>query len=217
MSLSTPTAPAAERDLGRLPDAPESLLTLDQFKRLVRNGQKADLIEGVMIVASPATERHEQLFSFLFHLLGLYVENLDLGIVRSSRTLVEVDEKNGYEPDILFVAKARLDIVREKSIVGPPDLVIEIISPGSRSDDAYAKKEGYARLGVHEYWLIDPDNRAVAFYRLSGDTYAEVPVKDDTYRSEAVPGFWLRTGWLWPDPQGRLPKVADVLRELGAL
>jgi Uma2 family endonuclease len=212
-----PPIQTAEQDLGQLPDAPESLLTLEQFKRLLRDGQKADLIEGVMIVASPASERHEQVFGFLFHLLGLYVENLDLGIVRGSRTLIEIDEKNGYEPDILFVSKARLSIVKQRSIKGPPDLAVEIISRRTRRIDAYKKKDGCARLGVHEYWLIDPDNRVVAFYRLHEDQYVEIPAKEGIYRSEAVPGFWLHTDWLWPDVEGRLPKVTDLLRELGVL
>jgi Uma2 family endonuclease len=212
-----PVERVAERDLGQLPDAPESLLTVAQFKRLAREDEKEDLMEGVMIVASPASTRHEKLFGLLLSFLCIYVENRDLGIVLGSRSLVEFDEKNAYEPDILFVSKARLDIVQEDRITGPPDLAVEIISPSSRRTDAYAKKAGYARFGVREYWLIDPDNRRVAFYRLSGQEYTEVPAKKGIYRSEAVPGFWLRANWLWPDVQGRLPKVTDLLRELGAL
>ncbi len=96
-------------------------------------------------------------------LIGDYAESRDLGVILGSRTLVEVGPWSGYEPDLCFVAQERLDIIQENSITGPPDLVIEIISPSARQHDAYAKKEGYARLGVPEYWLIDPDNQAVAF------------------------------------------------------
>jgi Uma2 family endonuclease len=65
---------------------------------------------------------------------------------------------------------------------------------------------------VPEYWLIDPDNRAVAFYRLTESGYVEGPVEDGVYHSLAVPGLWLRLDWLWDHP-----KVANCLRELGAL
>jgi Uma2 family endonuclease len=207
-----PTTEYVERDLGRLPDRPSSLLTLEQFKRLVKDGMKADLINGVMFVTIPASYTHERLFGFLMRLVGDYVEAKDLGVILGSRSLVEVGPRDGYEPDLCFVAQNRLDIINEASITGPPDLVIEIISPSTRRHDAYAKKQGYARLGVPEYWLIDPDNRAVVFYRLTESGYVEDPVEDGVYHSLAVPGLWLRLDWLWDHP-----KVADCLRELGIL
>jgi Uma2 family endonuclease len=207
-----PTTEYVERDLGRLPDRPSSLLTLEQFKRLVKDGMKADLINGVMFVTIPASYTHERLFGFLMRLVGDYVEAKDLGVILGSRSLVEVGPRDGYEPDLCFVAQNRLDIINEASITGPPDLVIEIISPSTRRHDAYAKKQGYARLGVPEYWLIDPDNRAVVFYRLTESGYVEDPVEDGVYHSLAVPGLWLRLDWLWDHP-----KVADCLRELGVL
>jgi Uma2 family endonuclease len=207
-----PATKYVERDLGRLPDRPSSLLTLEQFKRLVKDGMKADLINGVMIVATPASYTHERLFGFLMRLVGDYAEAKDLGVILGSRSLVEVGPREGYEPDLCFVAQDRLDIINETSITGPPDLVVEIISPSTRQSDAYAKKEGYARLGVPEYWLIDPDNRAVAFYRLTESGYVEGPVEDGVYHSLAVPGLWLRLDWLWDHP-----KVANCLRELGVL
>jgi Uma2 family endonuclease len=207
-----PTTEYVERDLGRLPDRPSSLLTLEQFKRLVKDGMKADLINGVMFVTIPASYTHERLFGFLMRLVGDYVEAKDLGVILGSRSLVEVGPRDGYEPDLCFVAQNRLDIINETSIIGPPDLVIEIISPSTRRHDAYAKKQGYARLGVPEYWLIDPDNRAVVFYRLTESGYVEDPVEDGVYHSLAVPGLWLRLDWLWDHP-----KVADCLRELGVL
>lgn len=206
------TAEYVQRDLGQLPDSPSSLLTLEQFKRLVNEGMKADLINGVMIVATPASYTHERLFNFLMRLIGDYVEAKDLGVILGSRTLVEVSPWSGYEPDLCFVAQERLNIIQENSITGPPGLVIEIISPSTRPYDAYAKKEGYAHLGVPEYWLIDPDNQAVAFYRLSESGYVEGPVEEGVYHSVAVPGLWVRLDWLWAHP-----KVSDCLRELGAL
>jgi Uma2 family endonuclease len=207
-----PATEYVERDLGRLPDRHSSLLTLEQFKRLVKDGMKADLINGVMVVATPASYTHERLFGFLMRLVGDYAEAKDLGIILGSRSLVEVGPREGYEPDLCFVAQDRLDIINETSITGPPDLVVEIISPSTRQYDAYAKRQGYARLGVPEYWLIDPDNRAVAFYRLTESGYVEGPVEDGIYHSLVVPGLWLRLDWLWDHP-----KVADCLRELGVL
>ena len=142
-----PATEYVERDLGRLPDHPSSLLTLEQFKRLVKDGMKADLINGVMIVATPASYTHERLFGFLMNLVSLYAEEKGLGVVLGSRSLVEAGPRSGYEPELCFVAQDRLNIINETSVTGPPDLVVALISPGPRQLEAYAKQDGLPRLG----------------------------------------------------------------------
>ena len=213
MSVATPVSPV--RDLGRLPDARRSLITLETFKRLIRPDQKADLIEGVMVMASPASPKHEMLLAFLLRLIGNFVETQDLGVVMGSRALVDISAHHGYEPDLLFIRRERRDIIGPESITAAPDLVVEIISPGSRRYDAYVKKDGYARIGVAEYWLLDPDNKQAAFYQLFEGYYAEIaPDENGAFQSTALPGLAIRPEWLWPDEEGNFEKVAALLQKM---
>ncbi len=62
-----------------------------------------------------------------------------------------------YQPDMLFIAAGGRARVTEDDVSGPPDLVVEIVSPGSRSIDRKEKLTNYAHYGVREYWLVYPD------------------------------------------------------------
>jgi len=125
-------------------------------------------------------------------------------------------ELPGREPDILFVAQEHLDRLKETYLDGPADLVVEITSPESIVQDRGEKFYEYEAGGVGEYWLIDPQRRRAEFYRLGEEGwYQLIPVDEGgVYRSEVVSGFWLRPSWLWEEP---LPRVLDVLRELGVV
>ncbi len=95
-----------------------------------------------------------------------------------------------YKPELVFVRAERLPRMREK-IEGAPDLVVEVISRGSRRLDSETKKNDYEHAGVREYWLIDPQRNAMTFYRLQGDRFVEAAAKGDAFASEPVPGFVL--------------------------
>jgi len=175
-------------------------MTSEEFFRYAPEDQKAELIDGVMIVQSPPLTIHERLFRFLFRLLAAYVEDHDLGEVLGSRTPVELAIDQAPEPDILFVAKERLDIVQPKGVFGAPDLVIEILSAGTLDYDRGPKFRAYERAGVRELWLIDPYGPAgTEFYQLRGGRFVPVmPDEKGILRSVAVPGFWINVAWLWP-------------------
>jgi len=68
-----------------------------------------------------------------------------------------LSEENVVQPDILLVRKERTDIIGEANITAAPDLVIEILSAGSRCKDLELKRKTYAQFGIQEYWVIDPD------------------------------------------------------------
>lgn len=89
-------------------------------------------------------------------MLRTYVEDNDLGEVLGSRTPVELEEDQVYEPDILFVARERVDILEPKGVFGAPNLVIEILLASTVRCDRGAKFEAYERAGVRELWLSDP-------------------------------------------------------------
>ena len=187
---------------------------VEEFFRDAPEDQKAELIDGVMIMPSPPLTIHEQLFSFLFRLLGSYTEELELGEILGSRTAVALDANNAPEPDILFVSADRRHIIQEKGVMGAPDLVIEILSAGTVRYDRGAKFDAYERAGVRELWLIDPYGPAgTEFYRLEGRRFQPfIPDADGILRSAAVSGFWIDVNWLWP--QDRFISVSQALTQI---
>ena len=139
-----------------------------------RSEQKSDLIEGVFVMASPASYLHEDLVTFLIGTLATYVTARKLGKVLGSNAAFELSEDNVYQPDISFILAERLYLARDVYFPGPPDIAIEIISPSSRNYDTVEKKINYARYGVQEYWLIDPIHEQATFYTRVGDQFARL-------------------------------------------
>lgn len=190
-------------------------LTFDAF--LLREGDehvREELFNGRILPAmAPPTARHERIQTFLLSLLKMYADARGLGEVLGSRTLVRIDERNGYEPDVLFVRKDRLGTIREREVSEAPDVAVEIVSRSSRRADYVDKLAGYERAGVLEYWIIDPDRGEARFYRRGADSlFADAsPAPGEAFRSEALPGFRLDPSVLFQEP---MPGAFGLLQEL---
>ena len=191
----------------------------DDFMLLAPEDHKAELIDGEIIMPSPAFFPHERLQGLLFTVLTMYVSRFDLGYVVGSRYAVYISESQTYEPDILFVRKERARIITEAKLLEVPDLVVEIISASTARYDRGPKRANYKKAGLRELWLIDPYGPAgTQFFQRRGDALVEVaPDKDGLIHSMTLPNLKLKTVWLWPDEKGELPNPVDVLRELGAV
>jgi Uma2 family endonuclease len=187
-------------------------LTFEDFCVLVKDGEKADLIDGVIYMASPDNTDANDLFMWLGGVLDLYVEEKGLGKVYGSRVAFRISETESPEPDIAFVRKDRLHLVQRGFVQGGPDLAIEIVSPESIERDYERKRQQYQDAQVPEYWIVDEIEEKVLLLRLdAGGTYREVRPRKGVLRSQAVPGFWLRPEWLWQQPR---PKKTEVLAQL---
>jgi Uma2 family endonuclease len=73
------------------------------------------------------------------------------------------------EPDLLFIASDQIDILTDKNVQGPPALVIEIASPGTRKRDEGIKLRLFDRGGVREYWFVDPERDCITVWRRQSD------------------------------------------------
>ncbi len=199
---------------------PGDRMTVAEFFEYAPEDRKAELINGVLVMPSPALLSHEQLQGFLFTILRIFVNVRQLGVVLGSRTALDMGiEYQAYEPDILFVRHERQAIVQEHGVLGAPDLVVEILSRGSKAIDRGIKRQVYQEAGVQELWLPDPaGGKTSRFYqrRAPDQAMTEVRFEDGVLRSTAVPGFYVRAEWLGP-PQGQRPDELSALRELGVL
>ncbi|HEV3163913.1 MAG TPA: Uma2 family endonuclease [Isosphaeraceae bacterium] len=183
-------------------------ITFDEFCVVIKPEQKADLIDGVIYMASPENFDAHRLYLWLMKLFMEFVERSDLGEVFGSRAAFKMDEKNSPEPDIAFVRKDRLHLVRKAHFEGPPDLAIEIVSPESAERDYVKKRALYERAGVVEYWIIDEELHKVALLRRGRDRkYHEIRPTKGGLHSQVLPGFWLKPEWLWAKPRANTTKL----------
>ena len=124
------------------------------------------LIEGELLMSPSPNYSHQSLSLSLAAALYAHVSAHDLGVVLPAPMDVILADDLVVQPDLLFVAKSRRRIVREDGIHGAPDLCVEILSASSRELDTRFKRTAYARHGVTEYWIVDPDAKTLALHRL---------------------------------------------------
>ncbi|MEM0961726.1 MAG: Uma2 family endonuclease [Bacteroidota bacterium] len=185
--LDSPALPAHVARLQRVLD--DEADRRDTFRDSLE-GEKAEFINGEIIMHSPARDAHTATVGRLFRLLSTYAELHSLGVVRFEKALVEMT-RNDYEPDICFFGRETAEGIRARTLVyPPPDLAVEVLSTSTERRDRGIKFEDYAAHGVGEYWIVDADTQMVEQYLLDGDTY-RLALKSDTgeLSSQVVEGF----------------------------
>jgi Uma2 family endonuclease len=116
-----------------------------------REGDRHELINGELVVTPSPIPNHQDVSANIFYALQQIVRAQKLGKVYSAPIDVRLTPDNVLIPDIVFIAGDRLHVVGPKAVDAPPDLVVEILSPGTRQRDLTTKREIYARFGVREY------------------------------------------------------------------
>lgn len=144
--------------------------------------KRYELIEGEFFMVPSPGYLHQAISKRVFRALDDYVRSLGLGEVLYAPLDVILSEENVLQPDILFISKERLDIITDKNIQGAPDLVIEILSPATAERDRGLKQKLYARFGVQECWLVDPDRKVIEVISLREKGFESTGV----YREEAI-------------------------------
>lgn len=127
-------------------------------------GAPYQLIGGEFILTpAPGTYHQVVLFNLAVE-MGNFVRQAGLGRVLLAPVDVYLGETEAYQPDIIFVARERMGIIEPQRINGPPDLVVEILSPATAYYDLRKKFKVYERCGVREYWIVDPQEKSVQVF-----------------------------------------------------
>ena len=190
-------------------------MTYEQFLEWDFENPHVEWVKGEVIEMAPVLYEHQELRRFLCTLFMHFIEEHGLGRMLDAPFQMKTGiDLPGRAPDIQFISNRNLGRLKKNHLNGPADLVVEIISPGSRGTDRGDKFYEYEKGGVKEYWLIDPERKRAEFYRLGRDKqYDLMDIDDDgIVRSVVLKGLWLRVDWLW---QGPLPKLMYVLKEGG--
>ena len=170
-------------------------MTADEFFDLPEDGYRYELVHGVVVMSPSPTPRHQAIVMELAGQIHAYLRAHPVGQV-----LAETDMHLGavrgrdlvYRPEIVFLRTERWkEVLVADRITGPPDLAVEVISPGSRRYDSETKREDYERFGVAEYWLVDPERSTMTFYVLEGGRFVAAGSDGETFASRAVPDFVL--------------------------
>jgi len=138
--------------------------------------KRYEILDGELCVVPAPNIRHQRVGLRLRLALYLYAQSRGLGEVFDSPCDVVLSEENVVQPDILFVRSQRSHIVGPANVRGTPDLAVEILSPSRRSTDLEIKRKIYARFGVQEYWIVDPDAATVEVLVWGESGYASARV-----------------------------------------
>lgn len=180
------------------PKAGHGNFTYEDLLHTPDDGRRYEVLEGDLVVSPSPKWNHQRIVRWLFGLL-VQAEQAGHGEVCTAPMDVVLSERDVAQPDLFFIAKARLGIVTQGNVRGAPDLVVEVMSEDSRRRDAITKRHIYERHGVRWYWLVDPEEETVRVFELQGDTYAEpVTLKaGQQLGSPLFPGVTIDAGRLF--------------------
>lgn len=126
------------------------------------DSEKWELIDGVLYqMAAGASARHQEVSENFGSLMGDHIRPRRLGRLYRPRFDLILPGETAVEPDLMFVSAARRSIITTRGCEGAPDLVVEILSPSNPRHDLERKRELYARHGVPEYLILEPNEETV--------------------------------------------------------
>jgi Uma2 family endonuclease len=174
----------------------EPLMTVADLDACPDDGNRYELIGGELFVSRAPRLAHQLVLQHLQMSLYNYLQKHPVGLLAPGPGAV-FSESDAVIPDLVFARKERLDkVVANGRFIGPPDLVIEVLSLGNenRERDLTVKRQLYAKYGVEEYWIVDSENRCVLVYRLQGNILEEVAKLgvEDEITTPFLPQFQLR-------------------------
>lgn len=177
--------------------------------------QRVEWVEGAVIEIPGVSLKHDQLQFFLRTLIAYFLELTNGGTVVQDPMLIVLPGGATRAPDLQVILPVHAHRIGQKFILGPADLVVEIVSEGSQNIDRANKLMEYAKGGVPEYWIIDPIFNEALFYVLTDQReYQRVAPIDGVYTSRALPKLKLPVTLLWHDPLPTLAQTTALVAEM---
>jgi len=171
-------------------------LTYHDFLLLPDDGKRYEILNGDLCVTPSPVTRHQLIVGRFLHHLMTYLETHPVGTVFTAPYDVVLSDTDIVEPDLLLVLHAGRAAITEKNVQGPPDMILEVLSPGTAARDRDLKRKRYERFGVLEYWLIDPDDNTLEMLAMQDERYVQVcrAARPAECVSALLPGLILDLG-----------------------
>ena len=166
-------------------------LIYDDLLQMPDDGKRYEIIGGELYVAAAPIRKHQRVSYRLIQQIGGFVDELGLGEVYFAPVDVRLGSTDIVQPDIIFIRNDRLHLYQGSVMDGSPDLIVEILSPSTRSLDLVRKAALYANAGVREYWVADPDALTLTINVLGEGMYDPIAATTRTAHSVLLPGLTI--------------------------
>lgn len=173
---------------------PQVRYTYEDYRQLPDDGKRYEVLDGELVVSPAPSPRHQRVLTRLAYYLHGHVQvERRRGEVFVAPLDVILANDSVVQPDLLFVAEERRGALSARGLEGSPDLAIELLSPSTRLRDRTRKRELYARYGVRELWLVDPDQSTLEVLELAKGELAPARAftAQDTLTSRVLPDLRL--------------------------
>ncbi len=147
------------------------LYTYEHYQYLPDDGRRYEIAEGELYVTPVPGSFHQTVSRRLQFALMRDLEETGIAYVFDAPCDVILADTTVLQPDLAIIAVSRKSIITPRGIEAPPDCVVEILSKSTEGRDRHLKRAVYAKFGVREYWLVDPDLGSVEALELAGDAY----------------------------------------------
>ncbi len=169
----------------------EFKFTYSDYEKLPSDGKQYQVLDGELFMTPAPITKHQRVLLKICGCLSEYVSRENAGEIYIAPCDVVLSDENIVQPDLLFITKENLHLIKEKNIQGAPDMVVEILSESTEKLDRVYKKNLYEKFGVKEYWLVDIQNDAVEVLCLRERHYISYGafLKKDNVRSRMFPSL----------------------------
>ena len=176
-------------------------VTYSDYAAMPDDGHRYQVIEGELLMTPAPNESHQRSLWNLSRIVGDHIRATQAGKVYFAPFDVVLSDQNVVQPDLLFVSTERTNVITEANVQGAPDLLVEVLSPGTTRLDKNQKRDIYARFGVREYWLVSPEAGTVEVLVLREGTFERLGLygTGDDVKSEVLNGLSFKTDIVFED------------------
>lgn len=143
--------------------------------KLLPEGTLCEVINNTIYMSPSPTTNHQRILKSIFKQIDNFIEERKLGEVFFSAIDVFLDDKNAFQPDLIFISNKNTGFLDpEGGFHGVPDLIVKVLSPFNKNHDLVKKKSVYEKRGVKEYWVIDPKTKEVTGFEWKEGSFQEL-------------------------------------------
>ena len=175
------------------------VLTYDDYCLLPNDGKRYEILDGELSVTPAPAIIHQIILANLHRILAVHNSANPIGRILFAPADVLLARTTVVQPDLVYVANDRSQIITGRAIEGSPTLAVEILSPTTQNTDKITKAQLYAKYQVPHYWLIDPEHRTLEAYELAEDRYVLTTrvLYNDVFAPTLFPGLSFPIADLW--------------------